>query len=253
MITRRAFLAAGAAAAGSLALAAPSAAAQDPSAVAGQYARRVPTQWGMALPGIVTSVPAGGRQIALTFDACRGGVDEALLDTLQRNNVPAVLFFNSRWIDQHPDRAAQLAANPLFEIGNHGTRHVPLSVTGRAAYGIAGTRSAAEVVDEVWGNQLKLTALTGRAPTWFRPGTAHYDDVAVQIVRDLGLQPLGFSVNGDCGATLPAARVRANVVGAQPGSVVISHMNHPGSGTAAGYAGAIADMRAAGWEFVRPA
>ena len=253
MITRRAFLAAGAAAAGSLALAAPSAAAQDPSAVAGQYARRVPTQWGMTLPGIVTSFPARGRQIALTFDACRGGVDDALLDTLRRNNVPAVLFFNSRWIDQHPDRAAQLAANPLFEIGNHGTRHVPLSVTGRVAYGIAGTRSAAEVVDEVWGNQIKLTALTGRAPTWFRPGTAHYDDVAVQIVRDLGLQPLGFSVNGDCGATLPAGRVRANVVGAQPGSIVISHMNRPGSGTAAGYAGAIADMRAAGWEFVRPA
>ncbi|CAM5733097.1 polysaccharide deacetylase family protein [Mycolicibacterium aubagnense] len=123
----------------------------------------------MALPGIVTTIPASGRQIALTFDACRGGVDDALLDTLQRNNVPAVLFLNSRWIDQHPDRAVQLAANPLFDIGNHGTRHVPLSVTGRGAYGIAGTRSAAEVVDEVWGNQTKLTALTGRAPTWFRP------------------------------------------------------------------------------------
>ena len=38
----------------------------------------------------ITSIPPNGRQIALTFDACRGGVDEALLDTLQRNNVPAV-------------------------------------------------------------------------------------------------------------------------------------------------------------------
>lgn len=234
-------------------MAARAAAALDPAAVAGQYARRVPTQWGVALPGIVTSVPSNGHQVALTFDACRGGCDDALLDTLQRNNVPAVLFLNSRWIDQHQDRVAQLAANPLFDIGNHGTRHVPLSVTGRAAYGIAGTRSAAEVADEVWNNQCRLTALTGKAPTWFRPGTAHYDDVAVQIVRDLGLQPLGFSINGDAGATLPAARVRANLLGAQPGSVVISHMNRPGSGTAAGYAGAIADMKAAGWEFVRPA
>lgn len=212
----------------------------------------MPTQWGMGLPGIVTSFPASGRQIALTFDACRGGCDDALLDVLQRNNIPAVLFFNEHWIDQHADRAAQLAANPLFEIGNHGSRHVPLSVNGRAAYGIAGTRSAAEVVDEVWTNQGRITALTGKAPIWFRPGTAHYDDVAVQIVHDLGLQPLGFSVNGDSGATLPAAKVRANVAGAAPGSIVISHMNRPRSGTAAGYAGAIADMRAAGWEFVRP-
>lgn len=245
-------MAGGVAAAGSLAFATPAVATVDPTAVALQNARRVPTQWGMALPGIVTTFPVTGRQVALTFDACRGGCDEGLLDVLQRNNIPAVLFFNEHWIDQHRDRAAQLASNPLFEIGNHGTRHVPLSVNGRAAYGIRGTRSAAEAVDEVLVNQGRITALTGKAPTWFRPGTAHYDDVAVQIVRDLGLQPLGFSVNGDSGATLPAAKVCANVTAATPGSIVISHMNRPGSGTAAGYARAIAGMRAAGWEFVRP-
>ena len=213
-------------------------------------AARVPTQWGMALPGIATSFAPDGRQLALTFDACRGGCDDALLDTLRRNQVPAVLFFNAKWIDQHPDRAAQLAADPLFEIGNHGTRHVPLSVTGRSAYGIAGTRSVAEATDEVWANHEKLTALTGRAPRFFRPGTAHYDDVAVGIVHQLGEQPLGFSVNGDAGATLPAAKVRANVTGAAPGGIVLSHMNHPEAGTGAGYAAAIPQLLAAGWEFV---
>lgn len=253
MITRRTFLAA--AAVGSLTVrAVPRAAAQptalDPGAVAGLNARRAPTQWGMALPGITTSFPAGGRQIALTFDACPGACDDTLLATLERNAVPAVLFLNARWIDKNPDRAAQLVANPLFEIGNHGTRHVPLSVTGRSAYGIAGTRSADEVVAEVWNSQQKITALAGRPPTWFRPGTAHYDDIAVQIVHELGLQPLGFTVNGDAGATAPAATVRSNVMAAAPGSIVIAHMNHPGSGTAAGMADAITQLRAGGWEFV---
>lgn len=214
-------------------------------------AARVPSQWGMALPGIATSFVPDGRQLALTFDACPGGgCDDALLDTLRRNQVPAVLFLNARWIDQHPDRAAELAADPLFEIGNHGARHVPLSVTGRSAYGIAGTRSPAEVADEVSAGRQRVTALTGRPPTWFRPGTAHYDDVAVSIVHDLGQRPLGFTVNGDAGATLPAAKVRANLLGAAPGAIVISHMNHPKGGTAAGYAAAIPQLRAAGWEFV---
>lgn len=32
--------------------------------------------------------------------------------------------------------------DPLFAIGNHGTRHVPLSVTGRAMYGLKDTAGA---------------------------------------------------------------------------------------------------------------
>jgi peptidoglycan/xylan/chitin deacetylase (PgdA/CDA1 family) len=233
-------------AAGSATVAACAAGAVAPRA----SAARVPTQWGMALPGIATSFAPAGRQLALTFDACSGGCDDALLSTLRSEQVPAVLFLNARWVDQHPDRAAQLAADPLFEIGNHGTRHVPLSVTERSAYGIAGTRSVAEATDEVWANHEKLTALTGHAPRFFRPGTAHYDDVAVGIVHQLGEQPLGFTVNADAGATLPAPKVGAAVLGAAPGSVVIAHMNHPERGTAAGFAGAIGAMKSAGWEFV---
>ena len=222
----------------------------DQAAVAALNRTRKPTQWGMSLPGVGTTFAAGGKQIALTFDACRGRCDETLINTLDRNAVPAVLFFCGKWIDANPDRAANLAANPLFDIGNHGTRHVPLSVTGRAAYGIAGTRSADEAVDEVWANHGRITALTGRPPTWFRPGTAYYDDVAVAIVDELGERPLGFSVNADRGATASAAAVRSSVAGAAPGSIVLAHMNHPESGTAAGIGDAIAAMRSAGWEFV---
>ncbi|HTM85735.1 MAG TPA: polysaccharide deacetylase family protein [Mycobacterium sp.] len=254
MITRRAFLAATAAGSLAVAVGVPTARAapvdSDPATVAVLNRRRTPTQWGMALPGIATSFVPSGQQIALTFDACDGACDDALLATLQRNAVPAVLMLNSKWIDRNPDRARLLAANPLFEIGNHGTRHVPLSVTGRSAYGIAGTRSVDEVIDEVWTNHQRLTALTGKPPTWFRPGTAHYDDVAVQIVQELGEQPLGFTVNGDAGATAPAAAVRSNLASAAPGSIVLAHLNHPESGTHTGIADAITQLRAAGWDFV---
>jgi peptidoglycan/xylan/chitin deacetylase (PgdA/CDA1 family) len=223
--------------------------ASDPAAVAARYRGVTPTQWGTSLPGVATTFAAPGRQIALTFDACPGACDDALLATLERNAVPALLFLNSRWIDAHPGRAEQLAANPLFEIGNHGTRHVPLSVTGRSAYGIRGTRSADEVVTEVWTNHTRLAALTGKPATWFRPATAYYDDVAVAIVNELGERPLGFRVDGDNGAKASAAQVRSKITGAAPGSVVLAHMNHPESGTAAGVSDAITALRAAGWEF----
>jgi len=255
MVTRRTFLttltgAAVVVGAGVRMPAAAAAAGMGPSAVPTADLARQPTQWGMSLPGIVTTFVPAGRELALTFDACDRACDEGLLDTLQRNGVPALLFVCSKWIDANPGRTEQLAANPLFEIGNHGTRHVPLSVTGRSAYGIAGTASASEVVDEVSGEQARLTALTGRAPSFFRTGTAHYDDVAVQIVHDLGLTPVGFSVNADDGATAPAAAVSAAISRAAPGSIVLAHVNHPRAGTGAGVAAAIPAMLAAGWQFV---
>jgi peptidoglycan/xylan/chitin deacetylase (PgdA/CDA1 family) len=227
-------------------------AASDPdlAAVAAHYRGQTPTRWGTSLPGIAATFAASGRQIALTFDACVRRCDEALLATLERNSVPALLFLSSVWIDANPGRAEQLAANPLFEIGNHGTRHVPLSVTGRSAYGIGGSRSADEVVTEVWTNHTRIAALTGKPPTWFRPGTAYHDDVAVAIVAELGERPLGFTVDADDGAKASAARVRSAITGAAPGSVVLAHMNHPESGTAAGVSDAITAMLATGWQFV---
>jgi peptidoglycan/xylan/chitin deacetylase (PgdA/CDA1 family) len=224
--------------------------APDLAAVAARYRGLTPTLWGTSLPGIAATFAAPSQRIALTFDACGGACDEALLTVLDRNAVPAVLFLSSKWIDANPGRAEALAANPLFEIGNHGTRHVPLSVTGRSAYGKGGTQSADEVVTEVWTNHTRIAALTRTPPIWFRPGTAHYDDVAVAIVQELGERPLGFSVNADNGAKASAAQVRSAITRAAPGSVVLAHMNHPESGTAAGVSDAISTLRAAGWDFV---
>lgn len=257
-LTRRTFLAtlagsvaaAGCGMCGGFAVPSATAAGPDLDAVAAHHRGQKPTRWGQSLPGVATTFAASGRQIALTFDACRGACDDALLATLERNAVPAVLFLSSKWIDANPGRAEQLAANPLFDIGNHGTRHVPLSVTGRSAYGIRGTQSADEVVSEVWTNHTRIAALTGKPPIWFRPGTAYYDDVAVAIVYELGERPLGFRVNGDMGAKASAARVRSAMTGAPPGAVVLAHMNHPESGTAAGVSDAITALRASGCEFV---
>ncbi|MFB7911250.1 polysaccharide deacetylase family protein [Kitasatospora sp. NPDC059146] len=214
-----------------------------------------PTAWGLDLPGVVTGLPEGQQATALTFDACGGPggsrYDAELIDFLRAHEVPATLFLNARWIDANPRTFEQLAADPLFEIGNHGTVHRPLSVTGRSAEGIAGTGGVGEVYDEVAGNAHKLTELLGHPPRFFRSGTAYYDDVAVRVVADLGERIAGFTVNADGGATLPAAEVRQEVASAPPGAIVIGHMNQPGHGTARGVAAALPGLLAAGRRFVR--
>ena len=229
-------------------------AGSPPGAVAARYAARKPSTWGMDVQGIEATVPAsGGRTLALTFDACGGPggsrIDTGLVDVLRRNHVPATLFLNQRWAQSNRACAEQLVADPLFCIGNHGTRHLPLSVSGRSAYGVIGTRSAQEVVDEVWGNHEYLRSLTGQAPTWFRCGTGHYDEVAVAIVRDLGYRVAGFATNGDSGATFTAAQVTSALTHAASG-IVIMHMNQPGRGTMPGVAAALPTLKAAGTTFV---
>jgi peptidoglycan/xylan/chitin deacetylase (PgdA/CDA1 family) len=171
-----------------------------------KYQNLNPTQWGEHIPGVITKINTREKVIALTFDACGNpdslGYDKDLIDYLVKENIPATLFINARWIDANHDTFMQLATNPLFEIENHGYLHKPLSVTGKSAYDILGTRNAGEVADEVLLNNQKIENLTDRKPVYFRTGTAYYDEVAVKIIYDLGLKPIGFDTLGDAGGDL---------------------------------------------------
>jgi peptidoglycan/xylan/chitin deacetylase (PgdA/CDA1 family) len=233
----------------------PAAAVLTRAQVVARYGHLRPHTWGFGGPGVVRELHASRRVIALTFDACGGpggsGCDQALIGFLRRREVPATLFLNSRWIDANPAAFGQLAAEPLFEIASHGTRHLPLSVTGRSAYGIGGTRNAGEVYDEVAASQAKLRRLLGVEPRLFRAGTAYCDDVAARIVTATGNRLVSFSVNGDGGATFTPGQVRSTVTAAPGGSIVICHMNHPESGTAQGIAASAPSLLARGYRFVR--
>jgi peptidoglycan/xylan/chitin deacetylase (PgdA/CDA1 family) len=238
--------------------ASPTASAAPPltrAEVVARYGELTPRTWGFGGPGVLRDLHTKRRVVALTFDACGGPggseYDEALIAFLRRRDVPATLFLNSRWIDENPATFRQLRGEPLFELANHGTRHLPLSVTGRSAYGIGGTRNAGEVYDEVAGNEVKLTRLLGARPRYFRAGTAFSDDVADQVVAAMGVRLVTFSVNGDGGATFTPDQVRSTVAAAPAGSVVLCHMNHPRGGTAAGIAAAVPQLQAAGYRFVQ--
>lgn len=226
-------------------------AAAEPADVIAELAGRPSRDFGLNLPGHLTHTNEGS--VALTLDACGGprgsGIDAALLETLRQHAVPATLFLNARWIDANPVQAAELVDDPLFALASHGARHLPLTVSGQAAYGIGGTASLAEVVDELTALDDWFLQHAGAVPTAMRPGTAFTDDVAVEAAARLGRTIAGFSVNGDAGATFSAAQVSASLRAAVPGDIVIAHMNRPGGGTAAGFADALPRMLDAGIVF----
>lgn len=231
----------------------PSAALAQPTRaeIERRFAGRPPGPWGPDLPGIKARTRS--QTIALTFDACGGpggsGYDARLVEGLRRLRVPATLFLNARWIEANPSLARELASDSLFEIGNHGLAHVPLSTSGRSAYGIAGTNSVGGVIDEVSGGESAVASLTGNRIPWFRAGTAFYDATAVQVVAAMGLTPVGFSINSDAGATFPPGTVAAQLAAVRPGDIVIAHMNHPRSGTSAGYQAALPALVDRGLDF----
>lgn len=220
-----------------------------------RYTGRVPLQWNEGVSGVKTRIKGGEKVIALTFDACgspRGmALDRRITDFLEKERIPATLFINNRWIEPNRRDFDRLAANPLFEIANHGFRHKPASVNGRSVYGINGTKDIGELVDEIELNAEAIAALTGKRPRFYRSGTAFYDEIAVQIANDLHQQVAGFSLLGDAGATYSSEQVKAALLTARPGDIVIMHFNHPESGTADGIMTAIPLLKQRGFRFVR--
>jgi peptidoglycan/xylan/chitin deacetylase (PgdA/CDA1 family) len=212
-----------------------------------------PAAWGENLPGVRTRLATDEPVLALTFDACGvegDGFDAELIDFLEHEQIPATLFLSGRWLDKNPEAARRLAANPLFDLQNHGTEHRPASVTGREKFGIPGTRDAAALVDEIEINARRIEQLTGRRPRFYRSGTAFYDDVAIRVIERLGVVAVGFSAKGDKGVTRERDKVRDRLLEAPPGAIVLLHMHRPERQTAEGLMDAVPVLRARGFKFV---
>jgi peptidoglycan/xylan/chitin deacetylase (PgdA/CDA1 family) len=219
------------------------------------YKNQTPKEWGERVAGVKTQLDTSEKVIALTFDACGGPrgnrYDTALIEFLRQEKIPATLFVSGSWIDANPATFKKLAADPLFEIENHGLAHKPCSVNGNKAYGIKGTANVAELVDEIEKNGRKIEAVTGGKPKFYRPGTAYCDEVAVKVAGELGYEVVNYNVLGDAGATRPKEKIREAMLKAGPGAIVILHMNQARGQTAAGLKEAIPLLRQKGLRFVK--
>ncbi len=217
--------------------------------------------------GVVRRVKlAGGRKlVALTFDLCEqlgevAGYDGAIVDYLRKENIKATFFAGGKWMRSHEERARQLMADPLFEIGNHSEAH-------RNVRRLAGERLATEIVapqrsyEMIRARFAQTQCVRGepggenRIPprmTLFRFPYGACNRLALQAVHDRGLRAIQWDVaTGDPSPMVPAEAIaHAMLTRTRPGSIILSHANGRGWHTAAALALAIPKLRRMGFEFV---
>lgn len=215
---------------------------------------QAPQQWGENVTGVKTRLATSENVIALTLDLCGGltdGCDYRYIRFFEEENIPVTLFVTKKWIVRHPQDFLYLCKHPLFDIQNHGLLHRPCSVNGNSIYTIVGTKSPEEVIEEVEEAALYIEQFTHKKPTLYRSGTAYYDELAVEIVNNLGYEVLGFTIVGDKGGTASQEETYHAVAQAQAGDIVILHMNRPEKPCALGALAAIKELKNKGFVFVK--
>ena len=191
-----------------------------------------PGKFGQFIKGVNEKLNTEKKVIAFTFDACGGagsGYNSALIDYLRNEKIPATLFITGIWIDANKKVFAQLSADSLFEIENHGLYHRLCSVNGATVYGILGTSNVGEVIDEMELNARKIERLTGRRPKFFRSATAYTDETCTKIAAQLDMKIVSYDVlPGDAVPDTPARVLCDNILqNVKSGDIVIMHFNHP--------------------------
>jgi peptidoglycan/xylan/chitin deacetylase (PgdA/CDA1 family) len=202
--------------------------------------------------------------VALTFDAdmtpgmlheLKSGkvaswYNEKVIEALRQQRAPATLFLTGLWIETYPDATKQLAADPLFELGNHSYSHGAFYSPCYSLFPIPQSRQAAEV--QKTDDLLKQYAVSYKK--YFRfPGLCS-DAQAMKTVEDQGYTVIGGDVDGADAFEKSPKWVASDVVShVRPGSIVVLHMH--GGPNAPATAGALPDiitrLRSEGYTFVK--
>ncbi|MBG1233295.1 polysaccharide deacetylase family protein [Aestuariivirga litoralis] len=196
--------------------------------------------------------PAGQKRVALTFDACTGKVDERILETLVKDEVKATIFVTARWLKRNPAAIATFKAHPeLFQIENHGAKHLPAIDVPEPVYGLVPAGSPKAVSEEVENGAAAVQARFGHWPKWYRGAAAEYTATSLELIKSLGFEVAGFSMSGDGGASWTSDHAAHAVAAAQDGDVIIAHINQPKKPAGAGVVQGMLKLKAEGFTFVR--
>jgi peptidoglycan/xylan/chitin deacetylase (PgdA/CDA1 family) len=175
---------------------------------------------------VIKSGPSSCPGVALTFDLCPvrngTGYDQALIDYLIEQKIPATFFMSGRWIAKHDRQVKALLQVPFFEIGTHGEVHAHMPF-----------HSAEEQEQEILGPVRLLKAKYNRDATLFRPPYGEFNDDTVNVTRSLGLQFILWDVvSGDPDPTLTADQIEGRLRRfVRKGSVIVMHANGKGKHT----------------------
>jgi peptidoglycan/xylan/chitin deacetylase (PgdA/CDA1 family) len=162
---------------------------------------------------LLCQVATSRRAIALTFDdGPHPRHTPWLLDMLAAKGISATFFVVGRRVRRHREILARASAAG-HEIGNHGNRHVPLSLLPSGLI-------ARELM--VCGDLVQETI--GTRPHFMRPPMGWINDRVLRVSRELGFEPVIGSIHPrdsrQPGLPVILGRLRARI---EPGAIIILH------------------------------
>ncbi|MDD3312521.1 polysaccharide deacetylase family protein [Pseudodesulfovibrio sp.] len=194
------------------------------------------------LQRIITSVePRGGRKVvALTFDLCEraphlAGYRREIFNFLRANGVKASFFAGGKWMRSHPEKAMQLMADPLFELGNHAWTHGNLALMDEAEVRrqVDWTQAEYELLYEELGyraRQRGLGAEMVRVPPslgLMRLPYGRNNAQTAPLLASMGLPLIQWSIEGErdeLDHTVDEL-VAWNLKNVKPGAIILMHAN----------------------------
>ena len=175
------------------------------------------------------------KNVALTFDAdmtpkmkkdleigvVKSWDNRSVTDFLESQKVPATLFISGMWAEMYPDEVKRLAANSLFEIGNHSYDHAAFHLP---CYGLG---EALDKNMEIVKTQGILSSLIGYTPKYFRFPGGCGDSNDIAFASRLGVQVVGWDdVSGDAYIRDDVSKIVTQTIkNVQPGSIIVMHMH----------------------------
>jgi peptidoglycan/xylan/chitin deacetylase (PgdA/CDA1 family) len=206
--------------------------------------------------------------IALSFDLCertkeKTGYDAAIVNYLRKHRVKATFYAGGKWMHSHPEKATQLMADPLFEIGNHAWTHGNMRV-------LKGREMEDQVLwtqgqYEVLRNQLQIRLETKecsapvtyinkipKIPLTFRFPYGTCNAQSLKFLAKSGLPAVQWNIVTADPWSKQTANGIANTIlrQAKPGSIIIAHANGRGHKTSKSLHLFIPKLRKRGYKFV---
>lgn len=156
-------------------------------------------------------LPGEGKEIALTFDDGPSNETAKFLALLESLGVKASFFLCGKNVERRPDRAREIV-EAGHSVGNHSYSHPFLPF-----------RSPASVRAELARTQDAIAEATGRRPALFRPPFGIRSPALGQLLPEMGLHGVHWTVIGMDWKWSAARIARRVLTRARAGGIICLH------------------------------
>lgn len=207
-------------------------------------------------------VPAEVKVVALTFDMCElatktTGYDTDIINFLRLHQIQATLFLGGKWMRTHSERAMQLIADPLFEIGNHAWTHGNFGIMNEAKMReqILWTQAQYQILRKQIFERAQLKKLP--LPTipecmqLFRLPYGRCTSQALTLLAELGFHVIQWDVVAELHKDNSLNGLEKSIVkNVKSGSIILFHANCVPTGSAILLQRVVEALKHQGYQFV---